>query len=403
MTSKEPKIRFNGCADDWKQYKLKEVAEFNPKSILPDQFEYVDLESVSGTNLVSHRTEQKETAPSRAQRLAKRGDVFYQTVRPYQKNNYFFDLPYDNYVFSTGYAQMRPNIDSHFLLSRIQEEKFVSNVLDRCTGTSYPAINSSDLAQIEIGIPTLLEEQTKIGRFFKRFDDTITLHQSEYKKFINLKRAMLQKMFPKNGKYVPEIRFEGFTDDWEQPNILEICRVFIGLVTTMTENYRETGTLLIRNSDIKENKFEFAEQPIHLEESFAEKNNSRRLAIGDVVTVHTGDIGTSAVITEKENGSIGFATINSRPNPKFIDSDYLATFLNTERHKNYAVKMSTGDGRSNYNLKDFNRLIVPVPSIEEQRKIGKFFKELNNTISLHQEQLNKLQQIKKSMLQKMFI
>ena len=84
----KPKIRFKGYNEDWEQRKLNEVAEFNPKSDLPESFEYVDLESVVGTEMVSHRTETKETAPSRAQRLAQTGDVFFQTVRPYQRNNY---------------------------------------------------------------------------------------------------------------------------------------------------------------------------------------------------------------------------------------------------------------------------------------------------------------------------
>lgn len=158
---------------------MGEVAEFNPKSTLPDEFEYVDLESVVGTDLITHRTESKESAPSRAQRLARRGDIFYQTVRPYQKNNYLYDLPYDNYVFSTGYAQMRPSIDSYFLLSRVQEEFFVKTVLDRSTGTSYPAINSNDLAEIEIKVPIDRVEQDKIGTFFKQLDNLITLHQRE--------------------------------------------------------------------------------------------------------------------------------------------------------------------------------------------------------------------------------
>lgn len=136
----EPEIRFKGYAGDWEQRKLNELAEFNPKSDLPERFEYVDLESVVGTELVGHRTENRYSAPSRAQRLAKKNDVFYQTVRPYQKNNYLFDLPYDNYVFSTGYAQMRPIGNSYFLLTLIQEEKFVNRVLERSTGTSYPAI-----------------------------------------------------------------------------------------------------------------------------------------------------------------------------------------------------------------------------------------------------------------------
>lgn len=129
--------------------------------------------------MISHRTESKEQAPSRARRLAQKGDVFYQTVRPYQMNNYLYDLPYDNYVFSTGYAQMRPNIDSYFLLNSVQNKQFVQHVLDRSTGTSYPAINSSDLSNIEIYVPVHKEEQEKIGSFFKQLDKTIALHQRE--------------------------------------------------------------------------------------------------------------------------------------------------------------------------------------------------------------------------------
>jgi len=90
---------------------------------------------------------------------------------------------------------MRPNLDSYFLLSRLQEERFVSNVLDRSTGTSYPAINSNDLAQIEISVPTLKEEQIKIGNFFKKLDETITLHQRELDALKETKNAFLQKMF----------------------------------------------------------------------------------------------------------------------------------------------------------------------------------------------------------------
>ena len=112
---------------------------FNPKDELPQTFEYVDLESVVGTEMLSHRTEVKSSAPSRAQRLAHTGDLFYQTVRPYQKNNYLFEKPDNNYVFSTGYAQMRPYVDGYFLLSLVQSERFVKVVLDNCTGTSYPA------------------------------------------------------------------------------------------------------------------------------------------------------------------------------------------------------------------------------------------------------------------------
>ena len=193
--AKVPELRFAGFADDWEERKLKDIAQFNPKTVLPDEFEYVDLESVVGTEMISHRTESKDQAPSRAQRLAQKGDVFYQTVRPYQMNNYLYDLPYDNYVFSTGYAQMRPNIDSYFLLNSVQNKQFVQHVLDRSTGTSYPAINSSDLSNIEIHVPSKLSEQQKIGAFFQSIDDTIALHQRKLDLLKEQKKGFLQKMF----------------------------------------------------------------------------------------------------------------------------------------------------------------------------------------------------------------
>ena len=161
----------------WEQRKLGELALFNPKDELPQTFEYVDLESVVGTEMLSHRTEVKSSAPSRAQRLAHTGDLFYQTVRPYQKNNYLYEKPDNNYVFSTGYAQMRPYVDGYFLLSLVQSERFVKVVLDNCTGTSYPAINANDLAEIEVAAPSDESEAQKIGTIFRSIDNLITLHQ----------------------------------------------------------------------------------------------------------------------------------------------------------------------------------------------------------------------------------
>ena len=209
-----PKRRFKGFSEPWEQHKLGEVAEFNPKSTLPDKFQYVDLESVVGTELIAHRTEHKKSAPSRAQRLAVRGDVLYQTVRPYQKNNYLYDLPYSNFVFSTGYTQMRPDIDSYFLFSRIQEDGFVALVLDRCTGTSYPAISSNDLADIKIKVPKDKMEQIKVGAFFKTIDTTIAANRRKLDKLLAMKQAYLHEMFPAEGESVPKRRFVGFVDEW---------------------------------------------------------------------------------------------------------------------------------------------------------------------------------------------
>ena len=152
---------------------------FNPKANIPEIFEYVDLEAVVGTEMISHRSESKRTAPSRAQRLAQVGDVFYQTVRPYQKNNYLFERSDGYFVFSTGYAQMRPFVSGEFLLSLIQNEKFVKVVLDKCTGTSYPAINVKDLGRITVFLPKSSCEQRQIGRFSQYLDSLLSLHHRQ--------------------------------------------------------------------------------------------------------------------------------------------------------------------------------------------------------------------------------
>ena len=190
-----PEIRFPEFTDAWEKCKLGEIATINPKSTLPQTFNYVDLESVVGTEMRSYKIEKLYSAPSRAQRLAKYGDIFYQTVRPYQKNNYLFELDDENYVFSTGYAQIRSKIYPYFLFTLIQNDRFVNEVLDNCTGTSYPAINAIDLKNITIFISNNPTEQQKIGNLFKQLDRLITLHKRQHEHYQLLKKALLQQMF----------------------------------------------------------------------------------------------------------------------------------------------------------------------------------------------------------------
>ena len=193
--SQFPEIRFKVFTDAWEQRKLSEVATINPKTELPDEFKSVDLESVVGTNLLGFQVIKKENAPSRAQRLASYGDVFYQTVRPYQRNNYLFENIDKDMVFSTGYAQLRSKLDSYFLLTLVQNDNFVKVVLDNCTGTSYPAINGSELGKITVQIPSNDAESNQIGKIFRGIDNIITLHQRKLDKLQEVKKGLLQKMF----------------------------------------------------------------------------------------------------------------------------------------------------------------------------------------------------------------
>ena len=190
-----PEFRFPGFTDAWEQRKLGEVVTINPKTELPDEFKYVDLESVVGTNLLGFQVIKKENAPSRAQRLASYGDVFYQTVRPYQRNNYLFENVDKDMVFSTGYAQLRSKLDSYFLLTLVQNDNFVKVVLDNCTGTSYPAINGSELGKITVQIPSNEAEANQIGKVFRGIDKSITLHQRKLEHLQLQKKALLQQLF----------------------------------------------------------------------------------------------------------------------------------------------------------------------------------------------------------------
>lgn len=250
--------------------------------------------------------------------------------------------------------------DNQFLAYAISQADIESLLV----GGGRAKLNAETLMGIDLLLPNKAE-QIRIGKYLAQLDNLITLHQCKCQ--------------------IDGYRFQSpLAITWEQRKVTEIGKIYIGLVTTMTKHYTDEGTLLIRNSDIKDGKFEFGDNPIYLEKTFAEKNETRMHQIGDVITVHTGDVGTSAVITENEAKSIGFATIVTRPNPKIIDSNYLCSFLNTDKHKKWAVSISTGDGRTNYNLGDYFELVVPVPSIAEQKKIASYIQKLNRLITLHQ-------------------
>ncbi len=401
-----PEVRFKGFVEDWEQRKLEDIADINPKSILPTEFEYVDLESVIGTELTSHQTKRKESAPSRAQRLAQRGDIFYQMVRPYQKNNYLFDLPYDNYVFSTGYAQIRPNIVSYFLFSRLQEEKFVSKVLNRCTGTSYPAINSNDLSEIEVGISPIKEEQSRIGEFLKHLDNTIALHQRRVSRLRQLKKGFLQMMFPQKGKIVPKLRFANFDSKWEQRNLGEIVeRVKSYALSRNFETSNYTGYKYIHYGDIHTKVADIIDESSDLPN--IKIGNYEFVKKGDLVLADASEdyqgIATPAVVTIDTTYKLvsGLHTIALRP--KNDDSMFLYYLFNSPTFKKYGYKTGTGIKVFGISTTNLLKFYSQFPTKEEQEKIGSILKQLDKTIALHQTKFGKVQALKKAFLQKMFI
>lgn len=182
---------------EWKEEELGKFAEINPKNEeLPDKFIYIDLESVENGILKNENIILKEEAPSRAQRILKNGDILYQTVRPYQKNNLYFNKKNEiyPYIASTGYAQIRTSQDSKYLYHFIHTDRFVDSVLERCTGTSYPAINSTDLKTMKINFPSL-PEQKKIASFLSAIDEKIELLGKDLEGVKEFKKGLLQNMF----------------------------------------------------------------------------------------------------------------------------------------------------------------------------------------------------------------
>ena len=400
MDNKEltPKIRFAGFTDPWEQRKLRDVAEFNPRSELPDEFEYVDLESVVGTEMVSHRTEKKNTAPSRAQRLAQSGDVFFQTVRPYQRNNYLFVKPDKNYVFSTGYAQMRPIIDASFLMCFLQTDSFVNVVLDNCTGTSYPAINSNDLSNLSIILPTNQEEQMQIGRMITNLDNLITLHQRKYEKLQNIKKSMLEKMFPRDGSNIPEVRFAGFTDPWEQRKWVDTVDISTEMVDPCSGEYDDLPHIAPGNIESFSGRIMDNVKTVKEEHLISGKFRFRP---GDVVygkiNPQLGKYFYSAVdgLT-----SADAYVLNSKNG---ITQKFLYSVLQTEDFFQYSVSVSKRSGMPKINRDELNAYSFLAPNELEQNLIGSYLLTLDNLITLHQRKLEKLKNIKKSMLESMFV
>lgn len=373
-----PPFRFKGFSDFWEQRKLSDLAMFNPRLELPDSFQYVDLESVSGTELINHRTETKSSAPSRAQRLAKKGDIFYQTVRPYQKNNYLYEKSDDDYVFSTGYAQLRPYEDGYFLFSRLQENGFVSTVLDHSTGTSYPAINSNDLAKLEIMVPLNLNEQQAIGKLFRHIDNAIALHQHKLAKLKELKKGYLQKLFPQNGETVPEFRFKGYSDAWEKRKLGEVTTIFAG-GDIDKERLNNTGKYpVISNALTRDGIVGYYED--------------YKVHAPAVTVTGRGDVGHARSRHTSYTPIVRLLTVQS----KSFDSDFLASVIN---NTNISVESTGVPQLTSPQLGSYH---VSFPLLTEQRKIGQFITVLEDLIAATQCKLDLLKKLKKGYLQKMF-
>ena len=429
----KPKIRFQGYTEDWEQRKLgdvmstvtdyvaagsfadlrKNVTYLNEtnyaqlirtvdlkKKFTNNDFVYVDenaFEYLWRVNL----DEECIVLPNIGANI---GEVYY--VQP-------SDLPYENNVLGPNAILLKTNEDNYFVFTTLNTALFQKKLFENVGASGQPKFNKTELKSITLEMPSL-EEQKQIGSYFIRLDHLITLHQRKCDETKKLKKFMLQKMFPKDGKKVPKIRFEGFTEDWEQRKLGEALVSLQNNTLSRADLSNETG--VAKNVHYGDVLVKFGEVlnvseenlPMISDESVLTKYKASFLQNGDVIIADTAEDSTVGKCSEiaglnDEVVLSGLHTIPYRPIEKFA-SGYLGYYLNSSAYHNQLIPLMQGikvTSISKSAMKD-TRIVYP-KSLEEQGKIGAYFSTLDHLITLHQRKCDKLQEIKKYMLQNMFI
>ena len=291
-----------------------------------------------------------------------------------------------------------PDMSNKFLVQYLSSQAYFDDVNICLAGGTRQRISRGNLANFDVPIPVKKSEQDAIGMFFGYLDNLITLHQRKFEKLTNVKKSMLEKMFPRNGSCYPEIRFKGFTDPWKQ---------------------RKVGDLLIERNQQAPMSDEYPLMAFIASEGVAPKGEryDRSALVTDTVNklykkTEKGDFIYSS--NNLETGSIGLnkygkaciSPVYSIFEPTGIaDSDFLGRRLVRKDFINAMVKWRQGViyGQWRIHESDFLKIEITVPSVEEQRKIGAYLDQLDNLITLHQRELEKLQSTKKALLEKMFV
>jgi type I restriction enzyme S subunit len=284
-----------------------------------------------------------------------------------------------------------------------RSEQYLDFIADSIMGGNINNLKNSTLERFPFPVPPSNAEQQKIASCLSTVDELIAAQARKLDTLKNHKKGLMQQLFPREGETQPRLRFPEFQNkgEWSEEKLTEIAKTTIGLVTTMTTSYASKGVPLIRNSDIKENTVRKGKL-IYLLESFADKHSNKKLIEGDIVTVHTGDIGVSAVIDRDLSGCLGFATLNTRLLNRDVSPEYLCWYFNSERYIRFALSMATGDGRNNFNLSDFNLSVIPIPSKAEQQRIATCLSSLDALITAETQKHEALKTHKKGLMQQLF-
>ncbi|EOI6016954.1 restriction endonuclease subunit S [Enterococcus hirae] len=413
---KQPEIRFPGFMDDWEQRKLKEISTYirgsfpqpytnlefydekNGKPFVQVADIGFDLKLNSDTKAhISKLAEPKS-------RFVKAGKVVVALQGSIEKSiGRTAITQYDAYFDRTIliFEEYKIPIDKIYFAQIIK--KLFEHEKEKAWGATISTITKAHLNDFIIGVPSI-EEQQKIGTFFKQLDDTIALHQRKLDLLKETKKGFLQKMFPKNGAKVPEIRFPGFTEDWEERKLGGIGKTYTGLTGKSKEDFGHGDAKFVTYMNVFQNPKATLEQLENVEID-PRQNEVKK---GDVFFTTSSEtpeeVGMSSVWTHDINNIyLNSFTFAYRPTIKF-DLDYLAFMLRSQSVRKKIIYLAQGISRYNISKTKMMDISVPIPvNFEEQQKIGAFFKQLDDIITLHQRKLDLLKETKKGFLQKMFV
>ena len=401
-----PKLRFPDFDDAWEHRKLGELVSFSKGS----GYSKGDLKETGTPIILYGRLYTKyETVISNVDTFVdvKKGSVYSkggEVIVP-ASGETAEDISIASVVEKSGILlggdlnviTPQDNLDSAFLAITISNGKPHNDMAKMAQGKSVVHLHNSDLAKIDLLYPCMTEQQI-ISKFFSDIDNLITLQQRKCIEIKNLKKCILQKMFPKEGEKFPEIRFPGFTDAWEQRKLPEFVDFFSGLTYT-PDDVREEGTLVLRSSNVKDGEIIDADN-VYVNTAVSKSEN---VQVGDIiVVVRNGSralIGKHAEIKQNmPNTVIGaFMSGIRSEQPAFVNALLDTPRFAKEIEKNMGATINQITGYM------FAQMEFMIPSLSEQKQIGDFFRNIDNLIALQQRKCEKLKYLKKSLLQQMFV
>ena len=414
----KPRIRFKGFNDDWEQRKLDSLGKIitgNTPSTSKKEYWSPNSDGVvwiTPTDINSVKTQCSErllTKDGASQaRIVPANSILVTCIASIGKNT----INTVEAAFNQQINALVPHFsNSYFILTMLNN---MESAFKRVAGTSATSIiNKKEFGQLSALLPEI-EEQNKIGRIFELIDNNITLHQCKLEKLKLTKKALLQKLFPKNGKHIPEIRFKGFTDAWEQRKLGETFEYLQNNTLSRDSlNYKNSNVKNIHYGDILVKFDELLDGssndiPYINSELDLSKFSKSLLRDGDIIFSDTAEddaVGKAIELWNVNDPFIlsGLHTIPCRPLIPF-GKGYLGNFLNSNSYRMQLRPLVQGIKVSSISKSALKDTMIEYPkNLDEQEKIGSLFQNLAKMITLHQRKLERLQEVKKDLLQKMFV